>query len=30
MTGLKDFISQQVKMADAQLHSLLYIYPDED
>lgn len=30
MTGFKDFVSQQVKMAEAQLRSLLCVRPDED
>jgi hypothetical protein len=30
MTGLRDFISQQVKTAEVQLHSLLYSSGDVD
>jgi hypothetical protein len=30
MTGLKEFIARQAKMAEAQLHSLLSVYEDKN
>ena len=30
MTGLKAFVAQQVRIAEAQLHSLLYVCPEEE
>lgn len=30
MTGLKAFVVQQVRIAEAQLHSLLYVCPEEE